>query len=116
MAEASFPPFDHELECKDVGTRWDSYIERFENYLVTKELEPIVLKEDKTNQVDYDKREKIIKANLAVIIGQKTFSIYKQQLKADKDTYQDIKEKFHKHFHPQTNIQLNRADFRRIEQ
>ena len=37
-APLSFPPFDPDIEPHTVGSRWEKWLDRFENYLVAMDI------------------------------------------------------------------------------
>lgn len=115
MAESNYKTFDAELDARDVSTKWVAFVDRFNDYLITKELEPIVLKEDKSNEEEFKKRDKKIRAHFHVCVGERTYSLYKKE-KKENDTYKDVIDKITKILVPMSYYQVCRATFRNIEQ
>ena len=61
--------FDYELNCDNTPHRWDNWLKRFENYLITIDLEPIPPAENQTLTETQEKHQRKVKAKLLHNIG-----------------------------------------------
>lgn len=95
----SVQPFDTETDPSSLGSRWNKWIQRFENYLVAM-------------NITADPRKKALLLHLA---GERVHDIY-ETLADDNDKYDETKTKLHGYFSPKKNTQYLVYKFRQATQ
>ncbi|CAF0872882.1 unnamed protein product [Brachionus calyciflorus] len=100
----SFPIFYPDIDTLNNGPRWNSYLKRFQYFLVSK-----------TKQKIEDIDEEIKTGIFLHHVGERVASIY-ENLSIDKDKYQDIVKKLTDYFEPQVNEPFERFNFSEAKQ
>ena len=94
-APLSFPPFDPAIEPHTVGSRWEKWLDRFENYLVAMDITD-------------GKRQKALLLHFA---GESVFQTYESLQGEDTTTYEQCKTKLSGHFAPMVHEQYAMFEF-----